>query len=102
MVRFHPGSFGNWSVGVSAARLLGKEEGRVQVPDGPSAEHGCQGGSPAQGESGSERREPTTRAAGPPMVTTPGLQPGNRGSIHRRSTEQHGLMVQRDDIRPAV
>jgi hypothetical protein len=36
MVRFHPGSLRQArSVGVSAARLLGKEEGRVQFPDGP-------------------------------------------------------------------
>ena len=36
MVRFHPGSLDEtWSVGVSAARVLGKDEGRVQFPDGP-------------------------------------------------------------------
>ena len=36
MVQFHPRSFAeDWSVGVSAARVLGKDEGRVQFPDGP-------------------------------------------------------------------
>ena len=34
VVRVHPGSL-IWSVGVLAARLLGKEEGRVRFPDGP-------------------------------------------------------------------
>ena len=34
--------------------------------------------------------------------TTPGLQPGNRGSTPRPSTAQRGLMVQRDDTRLAV
>ena len=69
MVRPHPGSFEFWSVSVLAARLLGKEEGRVQFPDGPlgrTQQHGLL----FQWE-------------------TPGLQPGNRGSIPRRSTEQN-------------
>jgi hypothetical protein len=36
MVQLHPGSFDEtWSVSVSAARVLGKDEGRVQFPDGP-------------------------------------------------------------------
>ena len=36
MVQFHPGSLDeDWSVGVSAARVRGKDEGRVQFPDGP-------------------------------------------------------------------
>ena len=36
MVQFHPRSFAeDWSVGVSAAHVLGKDEGRVQFPDGP-------------------------------------------------------------------
>ena len=35
MVQLHPGSLDDWSVGVSAARLLGREEGRVRFPDGP-------------------------------------------------------------------
>jgi hypothetical protein len=34
MVQFHPRSL-DWSVSVSAARVLGKDEGRVQFPDGP-------------------------------------------------------------------
>ena len=37
MVRLHPGSFDGWSVSVSAARVLGKDEGRVQFPGGPLA-----------------------------------------------------------------
>ena len=83
MVRFHPGSLRqDWSVGVSVARLLGKEEGRVQFPDGPlrsANEMGCWSNG-----------------------TTTGLQPGNRGSTPRRSTDNDGLMVQREDIRLAV
>ena len=36
MVQFHPRSFAEvWSVSVSAARVLGKDEDRVQFPDGP-------------------------------------------------------------------
>src|SRR3990172_12979363 len=36
LVRFQPGSLlKKWSVGVSAAHLLGKEEDRVRLPDGP-------------------------------------------------------------------
>ena len=35
MVQLHPGSFGKWSVSVSVARVLGKDEGRVQFPGGP-------------------------------------------------------------------
>src|SRR4051812_23150662 len=36
MVQLHPRSLDNdWSVSVSAARVLGKDEGRVQFPDGP-------------------------------------------------------------------
>ena len=38
MVQLHPGSFDGWSVGVSAARVLGKDEDRVQFPGGPSTE----------------------------------------------------------------
>ena len=62
LVRFHPGSL-DWSVGVSAARLLGKEEDRVRVPDGPLE---CKG----RWSKGK----------------TLGLHPGNRGSSPRRST----------------
>ena len=66
MVQFHPGSLDEtWSVGVSAAHLLGKDEGRVQFPDGPlTNKSGCWSNG-----------------------TTPGLQPGDRGSTPRRSTE---------------
>ena len=49
MVRLHPGSL--WSVSVAAARVRGKDEDRVQVPDGPSTEHACPEGKRAQGES---------------------------------------------------
>ena len=77
MVRFHPGSLMSWSVSVPAARLLGKEEDRVQFPDGPSTEHGtlaC-----------AERRAKGIRNTGcSSNGKTPGLQPGNRGSIPRQ------------------
>ena len=78
MVQFHPGSLDdNWSVSVSAARVLGKDEGRVQFPDGPLTK---KWGRWSNG-------------------TTLGLHPGNRGSTPRRST--YGLMVQRDDASSA-
>ena len=66
LVRFQPGSLlqKKWSVGVLAAHLLGKEEDRVQLPDGPLDDAGRW----SKGK-------------------TPGLHPGNRGSIPRRSTE---------------
>jgi hypothetical protein len=36
MVRLHPRSLAEyWSVGVPAARVRGKDEDRVQFPDGP-------------------------------------------------------------------
>jgi hypothetical protein len=36
MVQLHPRSLANaWSVSVSAARVRGRDEGRVQFPDGP-------------------------------------------------------------------
>ena len=36
MVQLHPRSLNNgWSVSVSVARVRGKDEGRVQFPDGP-------------------------------------------------------------------
>ena len=36
MVQLHPGSLHEeWSVGVPAAHLLGKEEDRVRFPNGP-------------------------------------------------------------------
>jgi hypothetical protein len=39
MVQLHPRSLdSDWSVSVSAARVRGKDEGRVQFPDGPSTE----------------------------------------------------------------
>ena len=65
MVQFHPGSLDeDWSVGVSAARVRGKDEGRVQFPDGPLEQMGCWSNG-----------------------TTDLLQPGDRGSTPRRSTE---------------
>ena len=65
MVRLHPGSLEieNWSVSVSAARVRGKDEDRVQFPDGPLKKMG-------RWSNGK----------------TLGLHPGNRGSIPRRST----------------
>ena len=36
MVRFHPGSLtNNWSVGAVVARVLGKDEARIRLPNGP-------------------------------------------------------------------
>ena len=68
----------NSKVGVSAARLLGKQEDRVQFPDGPLGE---------------------TNMGGWSNGKTPGLQPGDRGSIPRpvHLMQRDGLMVQRDD-----
>ena len=44
-VRFCPGSLKRRSVGVSAAHVLGKDEDRVQFPDGPLADGpACQWG----------------------------------------------------------
>ena len=64
MVRLHPGSLSQKrSVGVLAARLLGKEEDPVRLRDGPLDDTGRW----SKGK-------------------TPGLHPGNRGSIPRRST----------------
>ena len=39
MVQLHPGLFTNWSVGVLAAHVRGKDEDRVQIPDGPLDEN---------------------------------------------------------------
>gem|GEM_PF-5525356 len=55
MVRLHPGSLDDdWSVSVSAAHVCGKDEDRVQFPDGPSTEHACHEGKRAQGDSRNE------------------------------------------------
>lgn len=59
-VRFCPGSLKRRSVGVVVARVLGKDEARVQFPDGPLEIMG-----------------------GWSNGKTPGLQPGDRGSIPR-------------------
>ena len=41
MVQLHPRSLHEtWSVSVSAARVRGKDEGRVQFPDGPLEQMG--------------------------------------------------------------
>lgn len=80
LVRFQPGSLRKkWSVGVSAAHLLGKEDDRVQLPDGPLEAR-------AAGPKG--RRLVCTQAIG---VRVPG------GPL-----DEHGLMVQREDTRPAA
>lgn len=68
MVQLHPGSLAMNGLQVfSAAHLLGTEEGRVRIPDRPLQQNdmGCWSNG-----------------------TTPGLQPGNRGSTPRRSTEE--------------
>ena len=78
MVQLHPRSLDNdWSVSVSAARVRGKDEGRVQFPDGPLEQTGL-------------------HAAG---ATDP-CKVGVLGSTPIRST-QFGLMVQRDDASSA-
>lgn len=69
----------SWSVGVSAAHLLGKEEDRVRLPDGPLEAR-------AAGPKG--RHLVCTQAIG---VRVPG------GPLN-----EHGLMVQREDARLAV
>ena len=61
----YPTTVAKWSVGVLAAHLLGKEEDRVRFPNGPLDKAG-------RWSNGK----------------TPGLHPGNRGSIPRRSTER--------------
>jgi hypothetical protein len=79
MVQFHPRSLDNdWSVGVSVARVRGKDEDRVQFPDGPLNEWACM-----------------------PLGATDPCKVGVMGSTPIRSTEQHGLMVQRDDASSA-
>jgi hypothetical protein len=73
MVRFHPRSF-EWSVGVPAARVRGKDEDRVQFPDGPLENWACM-----------------------PLEATDPCKVGEVGSTPIRSTGDNGLMVQRDD-----
>ncbi len=76
MVRFHPRSLaGYWSVGVPAARVRGKDEDRVQFPDGPLLK--------TWAARPTERCLACNQEIG---VRFPG-----------RSTAQNGLMVQRDD-----
>src|SRR4026207_2204028 len=75
MVRLHPRSLESWSVGVPAARVRGKDEDRVQFPDGPLLKTWA--------------ARPTGRCLACNQeigVRFPG-----------RSTERNGLMVQRDD-----
>ena len=79
MVQFHPRSLVEvWSVSVSAARVRGKDEGRVQFPDGLLDKRACM-----------------------PLGATDFCKVGVLGSTPIRSTEQHGLMVQRDDASSA-
>ena len=81
-----------------AARLLGKEEDRVQIPDGPSTKAAER---IARMKAEDERNELSFMGCSS-NGKTPALQAGNRGPTPRRSTATHGLMVQRDDTRLAV
>ena len=56
-----------WSVGVAAARVFGKDEARVQFPDGPLMNKGSWSNG-----------------------TTPARQAGNPGSIPGGSTDEYG------------
>ena len=79
MVQLRPRSLDNdWSVSVSSARVRGKDEGRVQFSDGPLDKRACM-----------------------PLGATDPCKVGVMGSTPIRSTEQHGLMVQRDDASSA-
>ena len=101
MVRLHRGLL-KWSAGVSAARLRGKEEGRVQFPGGPLF---VVGGACPKGRRGclaSGLR--WVRFPSSPLYLgcwsngkTPTSRVGNRGSTPRRSTERNGLIVQWED-----
>lgn len=79
MVQLHPRSLdSDWSVSVSAARVHGKDEGRVQFSDGPLDKWACM-----------------------PLGATDPCKVGAMGSTPIRSTERNGLMVQRDDASSA-
>ena len=79
MVQLHPRSLdSDWSVSVSAARVCGKDEDRVQFPDGPLDKWACM-----------------------PLGATDPCKVGVLGSTPIRSTKQHGLIVQRDDASSA-
>ena len=87
--------FVNWSVSVVAARLLGKEEDRVQFPDGPSTKHGTWAYAERRAK-GNEfgllvQREDAWLATRKSGFDSPA---GPLNSC--------GLMVQREDIRLAV
>ena len=90
MVQLHPGSLDEtWSVSVSAARILGKDEGWAQFPDGPLTNK--------WGVGPTGRRLVCTQEIGvrlpdAPLMgswsngTTPARQAGNPGSIPGGST----------------
>ena len=75
LVRFQPGSLKRRSVGVPAAHVRGKDGDRVRFPDGPLTKSGWH----------------------VPREATDPCKIGVMGSIPIRSTEKHGLMVQRKD-----
>jgi hypothetical protein len=97
MVQFHPRSLAeDWSVGVSAARVLGKDEGWVQFPDGPLTNK--------WGVGPTGRRLVCTQEIGvrlpdAPLTgswsngTTPARQAGNPGSIPAGSTVMEGSRI---------
>ena len=82
MVRFHPGSM-SWSVGVSAAHLLGKQGDRVQFPDRPWVGGMSSTANMNPGHCVRLLKDTGCWSNG----TTPALQAGNRGSTPRRSTD---------------
>ncbi len=96
MVQFHLRSLNEiWSVSVSGARVLGKDEGRVQFPDGPFNR--------LRSRVASERRAKQFKKNGLAcsLGATDFCKVGVLGSIPIRSTEMNGLMVQRDDASSA-
>src|SRR6185369_343572 len=94
MVHTHPRSFAEvWSVSVSAARVLGKDEVRVQFPDGPFNRTR----SPV---ATARRAKATKNGLACSKGATDFCKVGALGSIPIQST-QFGLIVQRDDASSA-
>ena len=97
MVQLHPRSLeNNWSVSISAARVRGKDEGRVQFPDGPLTNK--------WGVGPTGRRLVCTQEIGvrlpdAPLMgswsngTTPARQAGDPGSIPGESTDTEGSRI---------
>jgi hypothetical protein len=85
MVQVHPRSLDNdWSVSVSVARVRGKDEGRVQFPDGPFNR--------ALSPVATERRANVTKTNGLACSkgATDPCKVGALGSIPIRSTQNTG------------